>query len=110
MAAESNMNFFGGHGGSRVFPPSFYNEHVLSFQSRAVNSSAGTIQGGLNAGGLIFGGDCVNLVGASSTMIQALGNYGNLLVEQLPGLKHGTGLAVDWSFSEQAILNDGRIK
>ncbi|XP_020260184.1 uncharacterized protein LOC109836626 isoform X2 [Asparagus officinalis] len=43
-------------------------------------------------------------------MISGLGNYGNLLVEPLPGLKHDTGLAVDWSFNEQAILNDGLIK
>lgn len=110
MAADSNMNFFGGRGGGGVFPPAFYNQHVLSFQSGAVNSSAGMIQGGLDGGGLILGGDCSNLGGASASMIQALGNYGNLLVEPLPGLKHDTGLAVDWSFNEQAILNDGLIK
>lgn len=49
-------------------------------------------------------------MGTSSSMFPGFGNYGHLLVEPLPGLKHDTGLAVDWTFNEQAVLNDGLIK
>lgn len=62
------MNFYENRHG--IFPQSFYNQHVVNFQS--------------------------------SNNFQFL--------EQLPGLKHDTGLSVDWSFNEQAILNDGLVK
>lgn len=81
------------HGG---FPASFYNQHVVSFQPPA---AAATSSGGAMMAG---GNGMMSMAGAGSSSSMAL--------DQVPGLKHDTGLAVDWSFEEIAILKAGLVK
>ncbi|KAJ6809707.1 uncharacterized protein M6B38_162770 [Iris pallida] len=99
MAANPNMNFHHHHHHHHhqnrhgVFPPSFYNQHVVSFQSAGV----GMVTGGEGGGG-------------SAMLPPGSGGFPGSLLESVPGLKHDAGLAVDWSFNEQAVLNDGLVK
>ncbi|KAJ6839464.1 uncharacterized protein M6B38_315000 [Iris pallida] len=98
------------HHGYGVFPPSFYSQHVVSFQSGAavpgMGSSGGVVVGGGVGGGFGAGGG-----GGAMMLPPGAGGFpGNLLDPVPPGLKHDTGLAVDWSFNEQAVLNDALVK
>lgn len=108
MAADRNMNFQ--HGG--VFPQSFCNQQVVSFQSGAVNSAAGMIDpntmGGISStAGLILANNPGMMINNASLMIPPSNSPGNILVDPVPGLKHGVGLAVDWSYEELAVLREG---
>ncbi|XP_068640472.1 uncharacterized protein [Aristolochia californica] len=109
MTTNSNMGFH--HG---AIPASAFSRHAISFQSGAVNSSAGIIptggSGGMNnSSGMIFPsnpGMMNNLSGIISTGCSSSG----FLLDAMPGLKHDTGLAVDWSIEEQSILEEGLAK
>ncbi|XP_028553117.1 uncharacterized protein LOC110112682 isoform X1 [Dendrobium catenatum] len=109
-AADSNMNFQ--HG---LFPSSFCNQHVGSFQTGTINSTAGLVQGGINCSGGIntaagmLAGNPGSLNSGSSLMLEGSSN-GDHHLELLAGLKHDTGLAADWSYREQALLSHGLIQ
>ncbi|XP_020575132.1 uncharacterized protein LOC110021124 [Phalaenopsis equestris] len=112
MAADSNMSFHNG-----VFPSSFCNQLVVSFQSGAVNGATGVIQGGINSSGgmsgssgMVRGGNPSGVLSNTSSMILQGNSQSSLFLEPMAGLKHDTGLAVDWSYKEQAILHHGLIK
>ncbi|PKA48107.1 hypothetical protein AXF42_Ash015870 [Apostasia shenzhenica] len=106
MAADSNANFH--HG---LFPPSFCNQHVVSFQSGGTNSTAGINSPGGNSstGTMMLTGNPSSSNNTAPMMFQG-NSQGNLFLEPMAGLKHDTGLAVDWSYKEQAILNHGLLK
>lgn len=109
MAATSNMGFHQG-----MIPPSAFNRHAVAFQSGAINSSAEMIPVGSSSGmsggfGIIPGG---NSGGINSTTgaIQSGSSSSGVLLESVPGLKHDTGLAVEWSYEEQSKLEEGLVK
>ncbi|XP_028548451.1 uncharacterized protein LOC110108083 isoform X2 [Dendrobium catenatum] len=112
MAADSNMSFHNG-----VFPSSFCNQVVVSFQSGAVNGTAGVVQGGINnsggissSSGMVRAGNPSSILNNTSSMMLQGNSQSSLFLEPMAGLKHDTGLAVDWSYKEQAILHHGLIK
>ncbi|KAJ0969011.1 hypothetical protein J5N97_021888 [Dioscorea zingiberensis] len=112
MAADSNMSFHQG-----LVPSSFYNSHLVSFQSGAVSSNTGMIPGGMNSSGsissttgMLLSGNPTMIGNASSVILPRISSGNNILLDPLPGLKHDTGLAVDWSIDEQAVLREGLDK
>ncbi|KAG9442333.1 hypothetical protein H6P81_018187 [Aristolochia fimbriata] len=109
MATNSNM---GVHHGA--IPASAFSRHAISFQSGAVNSSAGLIptvgSGGMsNSSGMIFPSNS-GMINNVSGVISAGCSSSGFLLDSVPGLKHDTGLAVDWSIEEQSILEEGLAK
>lgn len=105
MAAESNTGF--------------HTRHSISFLSRAMNTTSDMIpiggyfgintSGAATSGGLLFGGNS-GIINSSSGLVQVPGavtNSCSILVESPPGLKHDTGLAVEWSADEQNKLQEG---
>ncbi|XP_026666156.2 uncharacterized protein LOC103721923 isoform X2 [Phoenix dactylifera] len=108
MAEDRSMNFQ--HGG--VFPQSFCNQQVVSFQSGAVNSATGMIgtnnmSGISSTAGMILANNPAVMINNASLMIPPSNSPSNILLEPVPGLKHGIGLAVDWSYEELAELREG---
>jgi hypothetical protein len=114
MAAESNTP---GFHHEEAFG-SAMNRHAISFQTGAMNSTSemipmGNYFGGMNTTG---GGGGVGMLfspGNSSNnhhpvLTQPLAS--SLLLDSVPGLKHDTGLAVEWSVEEQYILDEGLKK
>lgn len=103
----SKMNFHQQENGG-VFPPSVSNRHVVSF--RSVNRSSGMVQGNIGGpSGTSLPAECSNFGGGVSTSTTPGAFSGNTL-EPGPTLRHETGLAVDWSCKEQAILKGGLVK
>ncbi|XP_050371925.1 uncharacterized protein LOC126789893 isoform X2 [Argentina anserina] len=127
MAMESNTGFLHdetfGYG---------MNRHAMSFQSRAINSSSEMIPmgnyfsnhpAGMGIGmgvgmgmgmGMMFSpnsGSGMSMVNHSPVISQPGNSSGApLLVDSVPGLKHDTGLAVEWSMEEQYKLEEGLVK
>ncbi|XP_077247048.1 uncharacterized protein LOC143886806 [Tasmannia lanceolata] len=109
MAANSNMGFH--HG---TVPISAFDRQAIMFQSGAINSSTGLIPMGNSSGmnsaaEMIFPGNSCgmnNMVG----VIPSGSSGSGLLLDTVPGLKHDSGLAVDWSIEEQSLLEKGLAK
>ncbi|KAJ4961118.1 hypothetical protein NE237_021028 [Protea cynaroides] len=121
MAADSNMGIH-----QAAFLASALNRHAISFQSGAITSTSGMIPLG-NSIGINSTVPLGNSLGMSSTSgmiltgsssminnnpgITAAGNSsGSLLPDSVPGLKHDTGLAVEWSSEEQSKLEEGFVR
>ncbi|KAL7001472.1 hypothetical protein U1Q18_002624 [Sarracenia purpurea var. burkii] len=112
MAAESNMGF---HEGTLA---SALSRHAISFQSGAVSSTSEMIPMvnyyGINStAGLMFSGNSSiinNNPGITQQTQQTGSSSGSLLLDSVPGLKHETGLAVEWSVEEQYRLEEGLVK
>lgn len=109
MAAESNTGFrHDGTFGSAL------NRHAISFQSGAVNSSSEMMPmanycGVNSTAGMMFSGNS-GILNHNQGMGQAGSSSGSLLVDSVPGLKHETGYAVEWSVEEQYRLEEGLAK
>ncbi|XP_061990708.1 uncharacterized protein LOC133709110 isoform X2 [Rosa rugosa] len=118
MAMESNTGFLHdetfGYG---------LNRHAISFQSGAINSSSEMIPMGnyfstdpVMGMGMMFSpnlgsGMGMGMVNHSPVISQPGTSSGaSLLVDSVPGLKHDTGLAVEWSMEEQYKLEEGLVK
>lgn len=114
MAAESNTP---GFHHEEAFG-SAMNRHAISFQTGAMNSTSemipmGNYFGGMNTTGGGGGGGMLFSPGNSSNnhhpvLTQPLAS--SLLLDSVHGLKHDTGLAVEWSVEEQYILDEGLKK
>ncbi|KAK4261954.1 hypothetical protein QN277_004881 [Acacia crassicarpa] len=106
MAAESNSGFRGEDIGSAV------NQHAISFQSGSTNNLSemvpmGTYFGLNSTSGLIYSGNS-SMINSNSVISQANNSSGSsLLLDSVPGLKHDTVLAVEWSVEEQYRLEEG---
>lgn len=92
------------------------NRHAISFQSGAINSTSEMIPmsnyfGMNNTGDMVFSGSSSNIINNNPVISQA-GNpsVSSLVLDSGPGLKHDTGLAVEWSVEEQCILEKGLLK
>lgn len=108
MASESNTGFY--H--EQTFG-SAVNQHAISFQSSAMDSTSemimmGNYYGTSSSGGMLFSGDSISNPGSSVT--QATNSSSSLLLDTVPGLKHDAGLAVEWSVEEQYRLEEGLVK
>ncbi|XP_020083635.1 uncharacterized protein LOC109707012 isoform X2 [Ananas comosus] len=107
MAADPNMNF-------GVFPQSFCNQRMVSFQPSGLKGEVGIIPGSMNcsiavnsAPGMPAMPGMVNATTCSMISPSPVNPPSNLLVEPAHGLKHGAMLAVDWSNQELALLKEG---
>ncbi|XP_028766921.1 uncharacterized protein LOC114724680 isoform X2 [Neltuma alba] len=106
MAAESNSGFRGEDIGSAL------NQHAISFQSGSINNLSemvpmGTYFGLNSTSGLIYSGNS-SMISSNSVISQANNSSGSsLLLDSVPGLKHDTVLAVEWSVEEQYRLEEG---
>ncbi|KAB2623964.1 hypothetical protein D8674_015624 [Pyrus ussuriensis x Pyrus communis] len=107
MAMESNTGYLRdeafGYG---------LNRHAISFQSGAIHSSSEMIPMGnyfATDGGMMFS-SISGIVNNNPVISQAGNSSGSLLLDSVPGLKHDTGLAVEWSVEEQYKLTEGLIK
>lgn len=106
MAAESNSGFRGEDIGSAL------NQHAISFQSGSINNLSemvpmGTYFGLNSTSGLIYSGNTA-MISSNSVISQANNSSGSsLLLDSVPGLKHDTVLAVEWSVEEQYRLEEG---
>ncbi|MQM15782.1 hypothetical protein Taro_048733 [Colocasia esculenta] len=110
MAYDSNMGFHQG-----MIPSSFYDHHMVSFQSGAVSGSNRLFPSAINTIDAINSMDAMVYTATPSgnnmsLMIPSESTAGVLHLDPVPGLKHDTGLAVDWSLEEQASLERGLVK
>uniref|UniRef100_A0A1D1Y114 Histone H2A deubiquitinase MYSM1 n=1 Tax=Anthurium amnicola TaxID=1678845 RepID=A0A1D1Y114_9ARAE len=110
MAADSNMGFH-----QRMIPSSFYNHHMVSFQSKPGSSSSRISPTGTNIVGAVNSTSEMIYTGNpggdnTSLGIPSVNAAGVLHLDPMPGLKHDTGLAVDWSLEEQSLLEKGLVK
>ncbi|XP_019454249.1 PREDICTED: uncharacterized protein LOC109355511 [Lupinus angustifolius] len=112
MASESNRGFHCEDIDSAL------NRHAISFQSGAMtmsNLSEMVPMGnyfGLNSNsGMIYSGNST-IINNNPMTSQAFNPSGSssLLLDSVPGLKHDTGLAVEWSVDEQYKLEEGLVQ
>lgn len=110
MAADSSMGFH--HG----IIPSFYNQHMVSFQSGAMNNNPRGMGG---SGVLGTGSNMFLSPNSSSNLIsnlpgpaigQARGSSSDQFSGAIPKFKFVTGSPTEWSLSELAILKDGLVR
>ncbi|OMO72371.1 hypothetical protein COLO4_27649 [Corchorus olitorius] len=110
MTMESNTGFHHHHEDSLG---SMMNRHAISFQSAAINSSSEMIpiSSYFAPPPMMLPGNS-SIITTSPALIQPGNSSGSsLLLDSLDsGLKHDTGLAVEWSVDEQYILDDGLEK
>lgn len=111
MAADSNMGFQQG-----TIPSSFYNRHMVSFQSGPTNSATVMISGGMSGSGLNSNTPGMFLPGHPSmtNTMPAISTSGssssNVRLDHVHRFKPGTVSGSDWSAQEVAKLNEGLIK
>lgn len=112
MEAESNRGFHNEDINSSM------SRHAISFQHGAMNNSMsemvpmGNYFGFSSSSGMVYSGNSTFMNNNNHVVSQG-GAGGNsagsssLLVDSVPGLKHDTGLAVEWSLDEQYRLEEG---
>lgn len=112
MEAESNRGFHNEDINSSM------SRHAISFQHGAMNNSMsemvpmGNYFGLSSSSGMVYSGNSTFMNNSNHVVSQG-GGGGNsagsssLLVDSVPGLKHDTGLAVEWSLDEQYRLEEG---
>ncbi|XP_072995881.1 uncharacterized protein [Typha latifolia] len=112
MAADSGMGFHQG-----MIPSSFYDRHMVSFQSGAGQPSAGmTSRGMSSSGGTSSSGSTAgmylprNMVTNMPAISPSGSSSSDVLLGSTPKYKHVTGTPTDWSPYELAILKEGLIR
>lgn len=92
------------------------NRQAMSFQSGAIKSTSemipvGNYFGMHSTGDLVFSGNYSGIISNNPVLSEAGNSSGSSLVlDSVPGLKHDTGLAVEWSVEEQRKLDEGLDK
>ncbi|KAF3335400.1 hypothetical protein FCM35_KLT19907 [Carex littledalei] len=112
MAADSSMGFHQG------IIPSFYNQHMVSFQSGTMNnnsrglSGTGAVGTSSNAGLFLSPNSPSNLISnmPCPTIVQAGSSSSDPFCGPMPKFKFVTGSPADWSLSELAILKEGLVR
>lgn len=118
MASEQNLNY-------GLFPQSFCNQNVVSFQTGMVNNTSlgmvpvtanESIEVSSRVGGLpgTMNASCSTVVPMNNTMVGTssmigssdMSNSTGLVVDQ-SHLKYGSSISVEWSQQELAVLRDG---
>lgn len=110
MAAKSNTGFEYGDMNSAL------KRHAISFQSGDISSLSEMVPMGnyfgLNNGsrGMMYFGNS-SIINSNNRVISQSGNAScSPLLDSVPGLKHDTGLAVEWSLDEQYRLEEAFVK
>ncbi|MBA0718142.1 hypothetical protein Golax_005904 [Gossypium laxum] len=87
------------------------NQHDISFQSAAIDSSSEMIpMGGYFAPPpMNFSGNS-SIFTTSPALIEPGNSSGSSLIDSVAGFTHDTGLAVEWSVDEQYVLKEGLEK
>ncbi|KAL0927721.1 hypothetical protein M5K25_001923 [Dendrobium thyrsiflorum] len=111
MAGNSHTGFV-----NDFDPSSDYNFRMLSFQTDVMNSTAEmnsgvmcSSSGNNNAVGSFPSGS-PDIFGNSSATFNAGTSFGSGHQEWVRGIKHDIRLAVDWTYEEQNMLNEGLIR
>ncbi|MQL78486.1 hypothetical protein Taro_010909 [Colocasia esculenta] len=111
MAADSNTGFH-----QRTAPSSLYNRHMVSFQSGEAASSTRMIPTGMDgfvgvssSTGMVFTGN-PGVINETAVLIPGRNTASCLHLDRGLALQDSAGLAVDWSFDEQTLLEEGLVK
>jgi hypothetical protein len=112
MAADSSMGFHQG------IIPSFYNQHMVSFQSGTMNNNyrgtngSATVGTSSNAGLFLSPSSSSNLISnmPGPTIGQAGSSSSEPFCGPMPKFKFVTGSPADWSLNELAILKEGLVR
>ncbi|CAH9102766.1 unnamed protein product [Cuscuta epithymum] len=115
MAAESNLGFhqqqawsFQSGVSPEMMPiGNLYGHHGVNVN--ICNNSGTSGVGGGGGGGVLFSGNQNTITSSNNSpgISQAGTSSPSFLIDTVPGLKHDTGLAVDWSVEEQHMLEEG---
>lgn len=106
MEAESNRGFCNEDINSSM------SRHAISFQHGAMNNSMsemvpmGNYFGLSSSSGMIYSGNST-FINNTNPVVSPQAGGSSLLLDSVPGLKHDTGLAVEWSLDEQYRLEEG---
>jgi hypothetical protein len=120
MEAESNRRFHNEDINSSM------SRHAISFQHGGMNNSMsemvpmGNYFGLSSSSGMMYPGNS-SFINSNNHIVSQQGGGGvggnpsgssssSLLLDSVPGLKHDTGLAVEWSLDEQYRLEEGLAK
>ncbi|KAL5212961.1 hypothetical protein ABZP36_023808 [Zizania latifolia] len=101
MQMSTDPNHYG------VFSHSFYNQHVVSFHTSSTSSGSGAIpvcpatSSGIN-------GNLTMLNNTHSTIVST--GSPSMLADSSQSLKYGAPMAVDWTYPELQLLNNGLLK
>ncbi|KAL9244278.1 hypothetical protein vseg_018074 [Gypsophila vaccaria] len=107
MAMQSNTSFHQNSTLSSGFYP-----HAISYHNTSnMIPSSRYYEGNSSSGTLMFTENSNFISSGSPTATTVSGNSSSsLLLESVPGLKHGAGLAVEWAEDEQNKLEEGLVK
>ncbi|XP_066332088.1 uncharacterized protein [Miscanthus floridulus] len=91
-----------------VFPHSFCNQHVVSFQTSSITSGSGAIPVCLDTSSGTNGN--MAMLNTTSSTIVSTGSPNMISDSSCQNLKYSAPLAVEWSYLELQMLNDGLNK
>lgn len=89
-----------------VFPHSFCNQHVVSFQTSSITSGSGVMPVCLDTSSSGMNGNMAMLNTTSSTIVST-GSPNMIADSSCQNLKYSAPLAVEWSYPELQLLSDG---
>jgi hypothetical protein len=101
MQMSTNPNHYG------VFPQSFYNQHVVSFQTSAISNGSGAMPVCLDTSSGM-NGNLATLSTTPSTIVSTVSS--KMIADSSQSLKYGGPMAVEWSCPELQMLSDGLHK
>lgn len=101
MQMSTDPNHYG------VFPHSFFGQHVVSFQTSAITNGPGAMPVCLDTSSGI-NGNLAMLNTTPSTIVSTASP--NMIPDSSQSLKYGGPMAVEWSYRELQMLNDGLHK
>lgn len=90
-----------------MFPQTFCNQHVVSFQTSSVASGSGVMPGCLDTSSGM--NDNLAMLNTTASTIVSTGSP-NMISDSSQNIKYTAPMAVDWSLLELQILNDGLNK
>ncbi|TVU02606.1 hypothetical protein EJB05_20683 [Eragrostis curvula] len=101
MQMSTDPNHYG------MFPQSFCNQHVVSFQTSSIANASGVMPGCLDTSSGM--NDNLAMLNTTPSTIVSTGSP-NMISDSSQSIKYSAPMAVDWSFLELQILNDGLNK
>uniref|UniRef100_A0A452XPU7 Uncharacterized protein n=1 Tax=Aegilops tauschii subsp. strangulata TaxID=200361 RepID=A0A452XPU7_AEGTS len=90
-----------------MFPHSFFDQHVVSFQTTAITSGPGAMLVCLDTSSGINGN--LAMLKTTPSMIVSTASP-NMILDSSQSLKYGGPMVVEWSYPELQMLNDGLHK
>ncbi|KAJ1280058.1 hypothetical protein BS78_04G203300 [Paspalum vaginatum] len=102
MQMSTDHNHFG------VFPHSFCNQHVVSFQTSSIASGSGAMPVCLDTSSGMNGN--MAMLNTTSSTIVSTGSPNMISDSSSQSLKYSAPMAVEWSYAELQMLNDGLNK